>query len=625
MEARLVVASRRAARHLASMQRRTLLASSAVLATPALAQAPTRRHAMALLGEPELPEGFTHFPWVNPAAPKGGEAVLAALGSFDSLNPFILRGTPAVGIGPLIYDPLLIEANDEPSAAYAHLAQWIEVAPDKLSVSFELNPLARWHDGRAISAADVVWTFETLRSQGRPIYRAYWGDVTRVVADNERRVTFHFRNAENHELPTILGQLQILPKHWWEGRDFARPSQDIPLGSGPYRLERFENGRGLTYRRVPDYWARDLNTRRGTNNFDTIRYEYFRDSTIAFEAFKAGQIDFRTENSARDWSTGYDFPAVRRGLVKRDTIRHEIPTGMQGFAMNQRRPLFQDQRVREALIAVFDFEWMNQNLFYGLYTRTQSFFSNSDLASSGLPTGRELEILEPFRAQLPAALFTQEVRLPVTDGSGNNRDGLRRALELLRGAGWTVRDRRLVNAQGQPFRFEILLSSPTFERIALPYVQWLQRLGIEASVRTVDQAQYQVRVDSFDYDMTVDVIGQSSSPGNEQREFFGCGAVAQPGSQNVTGICHPVVEQLIEQIVAAPNRAELLARTHAMDRVLLWQSYIIPNWHLRAWWLAWWDKFGRPERSPKFGLGFPAAWWVDPARAAALAEARRSL
>ena len=273
---------------------------------------------------------------------------------------------------------------------------------------------------------------------------------------------------------------------------------------------------------------------------------------------------------------------------------------------------------------MFDFEWMNQNLFYGLYSRTQSFFSNSDLASSALPTGRELEILEPFRAQLPAALFTQEARLPVTDGSGNNRDGLRRALELLRAAGWTVRDRRLVNAQGQPFRFEILLSSPSFERVALPYVQWLQRLGVEATVRTVDQAQYQVRVDAFDYDMTVDVIGQSSSPGNEQREFFGCDAVGQNGSQNVAGICHPVVERLIEQIIAAPDRAELVARTRAMDRVLLWQSYLIPNWHLRSWWLAWWDKFGRPERAPRFGLGFPGSWWVDPARERALAEARRS-
>ena len=606
------------------MQRRTLLATPAALAAPALAQAPRRLHALSLLGEPALPLDFPHFPWVNPTAPKGGEVALTALGSFDSL-PFILRGTPAVGVAN-IYDSLLQESSDEASAEYAHLAQWIELPGDGLGVTFELNPAARWHDGRPVTAADVVWTFETLRAQGRPFYRAYWGDVASVVAEGERRVVFRFSTSENRELALILGQMQVLPKHFWEGRDFSRPTQEVPLGSGPYRIERFESGRGVTYARVDNYWARDLNTRRGLNNFGTIRYEYFRDSTVAFEAFKAGQIDFRTENVARDWATGYDFPAVRRGLVKRDTIRHEIPTGMQGFAMNARRPLFQDLRVREALVQVFDFEWMNANLFYGTYARTTSFFSNSELASSGLPTGRELAILEPFRAQLPEALFTQEFRLPVTDGSGNNREGLRRALELLRAAGWTVnRERRLVNAQGSPFRFEILLSSPTFERVALPFVQWLQRLGIEATVRTVDPAQYQVRIDAFDFDMTVDVMGQSLSPGNEQRDYFSCAKVAENGSQNIPGICHPVVEQLVEQIVTAPDRDELVARTRAMDRVLLWQHFVIPNWHTRSFLLAYWDKFGRPERNPRYGLGFPTSWWVDAARERALAEARRSL
>ncbi len=619
-----------AARHLGAMQRRSILASPLALAVPALAQsgaqtAPRRLHALSLLGEPALPVGFSHFPWVNPAAPKGGEVALTALGSFDSFNPFILRGSAAVGIGN-IYDSLLQDSSDEVSTEYGHLAQWIELPADGLGVTFELNPAARWHDGRAITAADVVWTFETLRSQGRPFYRAYWADVASVVAEGERRVVFRFSTNENRELALILGQMQVLPKHFWEGRDFSRPSQDIPLGSGPYRLERFESGRGLTYARVPNYWAVDLNTRRGQNNFDTIRYEYFRDSTVAFEAFKAGQIDFRTENVARDWATGYDFPAVRRGLVVRDTIRHEIPTGMQAFAMNARRALFQDSRVREALIHVFDFEWMNANLFYGSYARTTSFFSNSELASSGLPTGRELEILQAFRGQLPEALFTQEFRLPVTDGSGNNREGLRRALELLRAAGWTVnRERRLVNAQGAPFRFEILLSSPSFERVALPFVQWLQRLGIEATVRTVDPAQYQVRMDNFDFDMTVDVMGQSLSPGNEQRDYFSCAKVNENGSQNIPGICHPVIDQLVEQIVMAPNREELVVRTRAMDRVLLWQHFVIPNWHTRSFQLAFWDKFGRPERNPRYGLGFPTTWWVDPARQRALAEARRSL
>ena len=608
------------------MQRRDLFAAGLGLVSfPAIGQnaAPVRTHALSLLGEPALPRDFPHWPWVNPAAPKGGEVAMTALGSFDSFNAQILRGTPAVGLTNL-YDTLLQESADESSAEYAHLAEAIELPADRMGVTFELNAAARWHDGRAISAEDVAWTFDTLREKGRPIYRAYYGDVAEVRADGPRRVTFRFSNNENRELALILGQLPVLPKHFWEGRDFARPSLDIPLGSGPYRIERFEAGRGVTYRRVADYWGRDLNTRRGTQNFDAIRYEYFRDATVAFEAFKAGQIDFRTENVARNWATGYDFPAVRRDLVKRDTLRHEIPTGMQGWVMNLRRPLFQDARVREALINLFDFEWLNANIFNGLYSRTTSFFSNSELASSGLPAGRELAILEPFRAQLPASVFTAEYRLPTTDGSGNNRDGLRRAIELMRQAGWTLRDRKLVNAQNQPFAFEILLNGATFERVALPFVQWLQRLGIEARVRTVDPAQYQVRTDAFDYDMTIDVIGQSASPGNEQRDYFTCARAGENGSQNIAGFCHPVLDALVEQVIAAPDREELLARTRALDRVLLHMNFVIPNWHLRAFWLAYWDRFGRPPRNPKYSIGFEG-WWVDAAKDRALAEARRSL
>lgn len=608
------------------MQRRHLFAAGfGLVSFPARGQtaAPIRTHALSLLGEPALPRDFPHWPWVNPDAPKGGEVARTALGSFDSFNGQILRGTAAVGLAE-IYDTLLMESSDESSAEYAHLVETIELPADRMGVSFELRESARWHDGRAITAADVAWTFDTLREKGRPIFRAYYGDVAEVKADGPRRVSFRFTNNENRELALILGQLPVLPKHFWEGKDFARPSLDIPLGSGPYRIERFEAGRGVTYRRVPDYWARDLNTRRGTQNFDVVRYEYFRDATVAFEAFKAGQIDFRTENVARNWATGYDFPAVRRDLVKRDTLRHEIPTGMQGFVMNLRRPLFQDARVREALIQLFDFEWLNANIFNGLYSRTTSFFSNSDLASSGLPTGRELEILTAYRGQIPEAVFTAEYRLPTTDGSGNNRDGLRRAIDLMRQAGWTLRDRKLVNAQGQPFSFEMLLNGPTFERVALPFVQWMARLGIEARVRTVDPAQYQVRTDSFDYDMTIDVIGQSNSPGNEQRDYFTCARANENGSQNIAGFCHPVVDALVEQVIAAPSREELLARTRALDRVLLHMNYLIPNWHLRAFWLAYWDRFGRPPRNPKYNIGFEG-WWIDPAKDRALQEARRSL
>jgi microcin C transport system substrate-binding protein len=582
-----------------------------------------RTHALSLLGEPTLPPGFPHWPWVNPEAPKGGEVALTAIGSFDSFNGFILRGTPAVGLVNL-YDSLLQESADEPSTEYAHLAEVVELPEDRMGVSFELREGARWHDGRPITAEDVAFTFTTLRSQGRPFYRAYWSDVAEVAAESPRRVTFRFRTSENRELALILGQMQILPRHFWEGRDFARPSLDIPLGSGPYRIERFEPGRTVTYRRVEEYWARDLNTRRGQHNFDAMRYEYFRDVTVAFEAFKAGQIDFRTENIARNWATGYDFPAVRRGLVKRDEIRHELPTGMQAFVVNLRRPLFQDARVRQALIEVFDFEWLNANIFNGLYNRTTSFFSNSELASSGLPQGRELEILQRFRGRIPESVFTTEHRLPVTDGSGNNREGARRALALLREAGWTVRDRRLVNAQGQRFSFEILLNGASFERIALPYVQWLERIGIEARVRTVDPAQYQVRIDAFDYDMTVDVMGQSLSPGNEQRDYWTCEKARQNGSQNVAGICDPVIDELVELLITAPDREELIHRTRALDRVLLHHHFVIPQWHNRRFWIAFWDRFGRPERNPRYGLGFDS-WWIDPTRDRALAEARRGL
>jgi microcin C transport system substrate-binding protein len=467
-----------------------------------------------------------------------------------------------------------------------------------------------------------VWTFNTLRQHGRPFYRAYYADVTEVVAEGPRRVVFRFKDDTNRELALILGSIAVMPRHWWEGRDFARPSLDVPLGSGPYRIERFEAGRSVVYRRVEDYWARDLPTAKGTGNFDTMRYEYFRDSTVALEAFKAGQIDFRTENIAKEWATAYDFPAVQRGLVKRDEIRHELPTGMQAFAVNLRRPLFQDARVRRAFIEVFDFEWMNANLFYGSYARTRSYFSNSELASSGLPDGREKEILERFRGRVPEQLFTEEYKLPVTDGSGNNREGLRRALDLLRQAGWAVRDRRLVNAQGQPFAFEILLNSPSFERVALPYVQVLQRLGMEPRVRTVDAAQYQVRIDAFDYDMTVEGIGQSLSPGNEQRDFFTCARVNDNGSQNVAGICDPVVDELVEMVVGAPDRAELVARTRALDRVLLWNNYMVPQYHSRTFRVAYWDKLGRPERNPRYRLALDS-WWIEGGREGTVEQGKR--
>jgi microcin C transport system substrate-binding protein len=581
-----------------------------------------RTDALSLVGEPRLPVGFTHFPFVNPNAPRGGEVTLAAIGTFDSFNPFILRGTAAGAVGQ-IWDPLMRGSADEPSTEYAHLAERVEVAPDGTWVAFTLRAAARWHDGRPITAGDVAWTFETLRTHGRPFYRAYWGDVTAVEPDGERRVVFRFRNGENRELPQILGQLTVLPRHWFEGRDFTRPLTEPPLGSSAYRIEGFEMGRSVTLRRVPGWWGEDIPTQRGMDNFDVIRTVYFRDPTVAFEAFKAGQVDFRLENIARQWATAYDFPAVQRGLVRRETFRRELPTGMQAFGFNARREPFNDPRVREALSRVFDFEWLNANIFFGQYTRTSSYFSNSELASSGLPTGEELALLERFRGRIPDRVFTQPFQNPVTDGSGTNREGLRAALDLLRQAGWTVRDRRMVNAQGRQMSFEIVLDSPSFERVALPYAQWLQRLGIDARVRTVEAAQYQRITDEFDFDMTLVLFGQSESPGNEQRDFWSCEKARQPGSRNLMGICSPAIDELIELIISAPDRASLITRTRALDRVLLHSHYVVPHWYSGTVNVAFWDRFGIPDYTPRTGIAFEA-WWIDQARAAATDAARRA-
>jgi len=609
------------------MHRRTTLALAVALGLSplasrrgALAQA-GRTHALSLLGEPSLPADFPYFPWVNPDAPKGGTVVQGAIGSFDSFNPFIIRGTPAAGITQ-IYDQLLVANPDEASTEYAHLASSIEVAPGRDAVAFDIHPAARWHDGRKITAEDVAWTFATLRQHGRPFYRAYWADVTSVETPSPDRIVFRFRDGSNRELPLILGQLQVLPRHFWQDRDFTRPLSDPPLGSGPYRVDAFELGRSVSYRRVEDYWAASLPTSRGQNNFDLIRNEYFRDTTVAFEAFKAGRTDFRNVNIALEWATNYDFPAVRNGLVQKLEIRHELPTGMQAFAFNVRRDPFKDRRVREALAMVFDFEWLNANIFYGAYTRTASFFSNSQFAAIGIPEGQELAILEPFRAQLPKELFEKPFGVPATDGSGTNREGLRAAIALLREAGWTIRDRKLVNARGSQMKFEILLNSPSFERVANPYRDWLSRLGIDVSVRTVDPAQFQRREDEFDFDMIVDVFPQSFSPGNEQRDFWTCEKAKQQGSRNTIGICDPVIDALVEKVVAADSAATLVPAVQALDRVLLWNHFVVPQWHSRTFRLAFWDIFGRPERTPRFGVGFNA-WWVDPAKAARIAAERR--
>ena len=598
-----------------------LLAATAMALLPAArAQAPTRTYGISLLGNPALPANFPNFPWVNPDAPKGGEVALSSIGTFDSFNPFIVRGRPAAAAGR-VFDSLLMRNADEAESEYGHLAGVIEIPADRMGVAFEIRPEARFNDGTPVTADDVVWTFNTLRDKGRPNYQQYYADVTTAVVEGPRRVAFHFRNNSNRELPMILGELPVLPRHWWQGREFDRPLTDPPLGSGPYRIGHFEFGRTVTLERVPGWWARDLPTGKGLNNFDRIRTEYFRDGTVAMEAFKAGQIDYRTENVAKDWATAYDFPAVQKGWVKKELIRHHLPTGMQGWAMNTRRPIFKDRRVREAMAMVFDFEWANANLFYGAYTRTESYFSNSDLASSGLPQGQELALLEQWRDKLPTEVFARPFKLPVTDGSGNNREGLRKALTLMKAAGWEVKDRRMVDADGRQFAFEILLNEPTFERVALPYKQWLARLGIDVTVRTVDPAQYQQRMDTYDYDMTMTVIGQSESPGNEQRGFWTCASVGLEGGDNLMGVCDPVVDALVPKVIDAPDRASQLAAVHALDRVLLWGWYVVPNWYLQSVRIAYWDRFGRPDKPVRPGVVFDS-WWIDAQKSAALDAAR---
>lgn len=567
---------------------------------------------MSLFGDLKYGPDFKHFDYVNPEAAKGGTMRLSAIGTFDTLNPYVVKGVPAAGIGG-IFDTLTVASEDEPGSEYGLVADTIELAPDKLSVLYTIRKEARFHDGTPMTPDDVVWTFETLRAKGHPMYRSYYGDVTRVEKEGERGVRFTFKSAENRELPQILGQMPVLSKAYWAGRDFEKTTLDPPLGSGPYKIDLVDPGRSITYRRVADYWAADLPVIKGRYNVDVIRYDYYRDATIALEAFKAGQYDVRLENSSKDWATGYDSPASRAGLIKKEEIPNQLPSGMQGFAFNLRRPLFQDPRVREALSYAFDFEWSNKNLFYGAYQRTRSYFDNSELAATGVPQGEELKILEKFRGQIPDRVFTTECDPPKYDGSGNIRDGLRAALKLLKEAGWTFKGEKLVNDEtGQPFEFEILLDNPQFERIVLPFTKNLERMGITARVRTVDNAQYQKRMETFDYDMAVVAFGESLSPGNEQREFWGSQAADEPGSRNLLGIKNKVIDELIEELIKAPDRASLVAHTRALDRVLQYGYYVVPHFHISAFRVAAWDKFRRPATSPKYAVGMET-WWVDPA------------
>jgi microcin C transport system substrate-binding protein len=579
-------------------------------------EAPQPRHGASMYGELKYGPDFTHFDYANPDAPKGGKLTLSAIGGFDNLNQYILKGNNADGLG-LLYDTLTVGNLEEPFSEYGLIAQSITIPEDRSWVIFALRPEARWQDGTPITVDDVIWTLETLKTKGHPFYRAYYANIVRAEKVGDHQVKMVFDGKMNRELPLIAGQMPVLPKHYYQNVEFDKTTLTPPLGSGPYRIKRVDPGRTLIYERNPDYWGAKLPVNTGRNNFDEIRYEYYRDADVALEAFKAGNFDVQIENNSKSWATSYTGQAFDKKLIVREEIPNQRGTGMQGFVYNTRRPIFNDPKVRAALAYAFDFEWANENLFYGQYTRTESYFSNSELASSGLPSPAELKLLEPYRDQLPPEVFTKEYQAPSTQGT-DLRHNLRIALEMLRDAGWEVQNGRLVNRlTGQPLAFEILLVQPAFERIVGPFVQNLKRLGIDARIRTVDTAQYQNRLDDFDFDMIVGSWGESQSPGNEQRDYWGSQAARTRGSRNLAGIQSPVVDALIDKIIQAPTREDLVTATHALDRALLWGHYVIPHWHITYDRVAYWNKFSRPEINPKYGIDL-FAWWVDPVKLAAL-------
>jgi microcin C transport system substrate-binding protein len=592
---------------------------------PARAEETAWRHGLSLFGELKYPEGFKQFDYVNADAPKGGTARQLAIGTFDNFNVTVagVKGTLATGID-FIYDSLLSPALDEVSAEYGLLAEAVRYAEDYSSASYRLRAEAKWHDGKPITPEDVIFSFNAFKKYS-PQLAAYYRHVAKIAKTGDREISFTFDSPGNRELPQIVGQLIVLPQHWWEGTDKSGKKRDIgattlepPLGSGAYRVKEFTPGRNIVYQRVDDYWGKDLNVNVGRDNFDELRFEYFRDTTVALEAFKADTLDWRTENSAKNWATAYDFPAVTEKRV----VLEEFPINnvgvMQAFAFNIRRAKFQDPRVRLAFNCAFDFEEMNKQIFFGQYKRIESYFQGTELASSGLPQGRELEILETVRDKVPAEVFTTAYSNPVGGNPQAVRSNLREALRLFKEAGYEVRGERMVNAKtGEPYAIEFLADDPNFERVFLFYKPSLDRLGIGVSVRTVDDAQYENRLRSWDFDIITASWGESLSPGNEQRGFWGSQAADQPGSLNLIGIKNPAVDAMINEVIFAKSRADLVAATHALDRVLLWNHYVVPQWTYGKVRTARWDRFGRPDPLPKYGTSaFPTVWWWDAERAA---------
>lgn len=573
----------------------------------------TPQRGIAMYGTPAYKAGFDHFSYVNPDAPKGGTLRLAVVANgFDTFNPFVIRGVAAAGVNNYVYDTLLESSSDEPFSAYGLIAKSLEVPDDRSYVIFNLRPEARFQDGVPITADDVAFTFKLLTTEGHPLYRNYYADVSKVTVINKHRIRFDFGKTNNRELPLILGQLPVLPKHYWKDHDFNNSGLDKPIGSGPYKVDQFEAGRSVTYARVKDYWAKDLPVRKGRYNFDHIRYDYYTDDTVALESFKAGNYDFRLESSAKNWATAYDGDQFKNGKAKTEALKHERPVGMQGFVFNTRRPQFKDRLVRQAIGYAFDFDWANRNLFYNQYKRTHSYFENSELASSGLPKGKELEVLNQFRDQLPDDIFTRPNTVPTTTGDHSLRDNLRTAVGLLKTAGYGFKDGKMTNLKtGEPLSFEILLAQKNFERIVLPFKSNLERIGIDVSVRLVDTNQFIQRVRNFDFDMITQVIPQSDSPGNEQREYWMSSTADVKGSRNYMGVRDPVVDKLVNLLIQSPDRDALVGRVRALDRVLLYGHYVVPQWYLNVDRIAYWNKLVRPDVVPSKGVDL-ADWWAKP-------------
>ena len=583
------------------------------------------KHGLSLFGELKYPAGFKQFDYVNAGAPKGGTTRQMAFGTFDNLNMAVARvkGSVAAGLD-LIYDTLLVSSLDEVATGYGLLAESVSSLPDFSAVTYRLRAEAKWHDGKPVTTDDVLFSFEQLKAND-PFYSAYYRHVTKVEKTGERDVTFTFDGPGNRELPQIVGELTVLPKHWWEGtdksgqkRNIANTTLELPLGCGAYRIKEFVAGRSIVYQRVADYWGKDVNVNVGRDNFGEMRYEYFRDATVAIEAFKADAIDWRTENSAKNWATAYkDVPAVKDKRIVLEEFPIKSSGGMQAFAFNLRRSKFSDPRVRRAFNYALNFEELNKQLFFGQYHRINSYFEGLELASSGLPEGAELEILNTVKDKVPPEVFTTAFSNPVSATSDDVRNNLREAIKLLREAGYEIRDQKLVDTKtGTPFTVEVLIDQPEWERIVLPYKPSLARLGIEMSLRIVDDAQYENRMRQWDYDVIVASWGQGLSPGNEQRGYWGSQAADQPGSRNYAGIKNPAIDTLVDRLVFAKSRAELVAATKALDRVLFWNHYVVPQWTYGKVRSARWDRFGRPDKLPEYGSGgFPTVWWFDQAKA----------